>query len=142
MFIDAATSELMHLEMVEISRALTIVPLDDLDAGDALKRLDRVGGGQLADILCVDRVHDLVGVGLDRLGRAEELADAGDDDVLIADRSLRRLICGDVSGRLDGRAGGLCLGAIAGSYRNCRDRGAGRVRLRPVVSHLARGRAR
>ncbi len=71
--------------MIEIGRALAVTPLD-LDAGDALERLDRVGVGQLADILCVDRVDDLVGVALDRLGGAEGLADAGDDDVLVAGR--------------------------------------------------------
>ncbi len=57
--------------MVEIGRAFTVTPLD-LDAGDALQRLDRVGVGQLANILCVDRVDDLIGVALDRLGERRD----------------------------------------------------------------------
>jgi hypothetical protein len=88
--------------VVEVGRALAVAALD-LHAGDTLQRLGRVGVGQLADILRLDRVDDLVGIALDRLGGAKALAHAGDDDVLVADRCLGGLIGGQGLGRLRGR---------------------------------------
>ena len=67
--------------MIEIGRTLAIAALD-LDASDTLQSFDRVGVGQLADILRVDRVDDLIGVSLDRLRRSKALADAGNDDIV------------------------------------------------------------
>ncbi|MGT2515837.1 hypothetical protein ACVOMT_17845 [Sphingomonas panni] len=85
--------------MVEIGRAFAIAALD-LDAGDALQRFGRVDVGQLADVLCADRIDDLVGVLLDRLCGAQRCAHAGDDDVVAILRCdigaclRRRLGCG------------------------------------------------
>ena len=81
--------------MVEIGGAFAIAALD-LHAGDALQRFGGVGVGQLADVLRLYRVDDLVGIALDRLRRADALAHAGDDDIgwtiRLAGSGLRSLL--------------------------------------------------
>ncbi|EEF26382.1 conserved hypothetical protein, partial [Ricinus communis] len=69
----------------------------DLHAGDALQGVAGRPVGELADVFRIDRVDDLHGIALDRLGAADTGAQAGDCHLL----DLRGLRIGGL------RAGGL-----------------------------------
>ena len=84
------------------ARRFALAAIGDLDAGDALQRLDHVIVGQLADILGDHRVDDLGRIATAVDGSDDRGAYAGDHDVL-AVRILHIRIGGGASRRvLDG----------------------------------------
>jgi len=66
---------------VDVGRQAVAIALRG-HAGQVRQRFGHAGVGQLADVFRRDRFDDLVGVLLDRDGRLDAAADAGDDDLL------------------------------------------------------------
>ena len=90
----------------------------DLHAGDALQGVARGAVGEFADVFRVDRVDDLHGIALDRLGAADTAAQAGHRhllDLCTRRRGARR--------RRRLRVGGLRIGGVRKQHKDGRGYG-------------------